>query len=86
MLDQFALFDDLIHNPEMGLAKAVSIARLYAGRVADESSRGRVFGMVAEEFERTSVFEMLQLVGLSTEDFCESQRQAETYRTPRPYR
>jgi len=32
MLDQFPLFDDLIHNVEMGLAKAdLSIARLYAG-------------------------------------------------------
>jgi phosphoenolpyruvate carboxylase len=54
MLDQFPLFDDLIHNVEMGLAKAdLSIARLYAGLVADESLRERVFGMVAEEFERT---------------------------------
>jgi phosphoenolpyruvate carboxylase len=54
MLDQFPLFDDLIHNVEMGLAKAdLSIARLYAGLVADESLRERVFGMVVEEFERT---------------------------------
>ncbi len=54
MLDQFPLFDDLIHNVEMGLAKAdLSIARLYAGLVTDESLRQRVFGMVVEEFERT---------------------------------
>jgi len=54
MLDQFPLFDDLIHNVEMGLAKAdLSIARLYAGLVADESLRERVFGVVVEEFERT---------------------------------
>src|SRR5260370_35264318 len=38
----------------MGLAKAdLSIARLYAGLVADESLRERVFRMVVDEFERT---------------------------------
>ncbi len=54
MIEQFPLFDDLIHNVEMGLAKAdLSIARLYAGLVSDESLRERVFGMIVEEFERT---------------------------------
>jgi phosphoenolpyruvate carboxylase len=54
MLDQFPFFDDLIHNVEMGLAKAdLSIARLYAGLVTDEALRERVFSMVLEEFERT---------------------------------
>jgi len=54
MVQEFPLFDDLIHNVEMGLAKAdLSIARLYAGLVADEALRERVFGMIAEEFERT---------------------------------
>lgn len=54
MLAQFPLFNDLIHNVEMGLAKAdLSIARLYASLVADESLRERVFGMIVEEFERT---------------------------------
>src|SRR6266496_4296567 len=54
ILDQVPFFDDLIHNVEMGLAKAdLSNARLYAGLVADESLRERVFGMVVEEFERT---------------------------------
>src|SRR2546425_12127150 len=54
MAQQFPLFDDLIHNVEMGLTKAdLSIARLYAGLVADESLRERVFGMIVEEFERT---------------------------------
>src|SRR5438128_191168 len=54
MAQQFPLFDDLIHNVEMGLAKAdLSIARLYAGLVADESLRERVFGMIVEEFART---------------------------------
>jgi phosphoenolpyruvate carboxylase len=51
---EFPLFDDLIRNVEMGLAKAdLSIARLYAGLVADEALRERVFGMIVEEFERT---------------------------------
>ncbi len=54
MAQQFPLFDDLIHNVEMGLAKAdLSIARLYAGLVANESLRERVFGMIVEEFART---------------------------------
>jgi phosphoenolpyruvate carboxylase len=38
-------------------AKAdLSIARLYAGLVADETLRERVFGMIVEEFERTSAW------------------------------
>jgi len=54
MVQEFPLFGDLIHNVEMGLAKAdLSIARLYAGLVADETLRERVFGMIVEEFERT---------------------------------
>ncbi len=63
MIEQFPLFDDLIHNVEMGLAKAdLSIARLYAGLVADESLRERVFGMIVEEFERTKRL-LLRLTG-----------------------
>lgn len=51
---EFPLFDDLIRNVEMGLAKAdLSIARLYAGLVVDEALRHRVFSMILEEFERT---------------------------------
>ena len=51
---EFPLFDDLIRNVEMGLAKAdLSIARLYAGLVVDEALRERVFDMIVEEFERT---------------------------------
>ena len=54
MAQQFPLFNDLIHNVEMGLAKAdLSIARLYAGLVTDESLRERTFSMIVEEFERT---------------------------------
>jgi len=63
MIEQFPLFNDLIHNVEMGLAKAdLSIARLYAGLVADESLRERVFGMIVEEFERTKRM-LLRLTG-----------------------
>jgi phosphoenolpyruvate carboxylase len=51
---EFPLFDDLIRNVEMGLAKAdLSIAQLYAGLVVDEALRDRVFSMIVEEFERT---------------------------------
>jgi phosphoenolpyruvate carboxylase len=54
MVQEFPLFDDLIHNVEMGLAKAdLSIARLYAGLVVDQALGERVFGMIVEEFERT---------------------------------
>jgi len=54
MFQEFPLFEDLIHNVEMGLAKAdLSIARLYAGLVTDAALRERVFGLIVEEFERT---------------------------------
>ena len=66
MLKGYPLFDDMIHNVEMGMAKAdMSIARLYSGLVADESLRERVFGMLVEEFERTKR-ELLRLTGQST--------------------
>jgi phosphoenolpyruvate carboxylase len=54
MMREFPLFNDLISNVEMGLAKAdMSIARRYAGLVHDQSLRERVFGMIADEFDRT---------------------------------
>jgi phosphoenolpyruvate carboxylase len=63
MIRQFPLFMDLISNVEMGLAKAdLSIARLYASLVADESLRKRVFEMIVEEFERTKRV-LLRLTG-----------------------
>jgi phosphoenolpyruvate carboxylase len=50
----FPLFIDIIRNVEMALAKAdFGIARLYAGLVADEALRVRVYSMLEEEFERT---------------------------------
>ncbi len=54
MMREFPLFDDLVRNVEMGMAKAdLPIARRYAGLVEDEVLRQRVFGMIVEEFERT---------------------------------
>jgi len=54
MTRTFPLFNDLVRNVEVGLAKAdLSIARRYAGLVEDEALRERVFGMIEEEFART---------------------------------
>jgi phosphoenolpyruvate carboxylase len=54
LMDHFPLFHDLIDNVELGLAKAdLSIARLYAGLVADSSLSERVLCLIVEEFERT---------------------------------
>ncbi len=54
MVERFPLFEDLVRNVEMGMAKAdLSIARRYAALVPDEALRERVFRMVEEEFERT---------------------------------
>jgi phosphoenolpyruvate carboxylase len=54
MLRDFPLFEDLIRNVELGMAKAdLTIARVYAELVEDSGVRERVFEMIAEEFERT---------------------------------
>ncbi|HEX8090665.1 MAG TPA: phosphoenolpyruvate carboxylase [Blastocatellia bacterium] len=54
MLRDFPLFEDLIRNVELGMAKAdLTIARVYAELVDDSGVRERVFGMIVEEFERT---------------------------------
>jgi phosphoenolpyruvate carboxylase len=54
MMRDFPLFDDLIRNVEIGLAKAdLSIAQRYAGLVQDAALRERVFSMIVDEFERT---------------------------------
>jgi phosphoenolpyruvate carboxylase len=53
MLD-FPLFNDLVRNVELAMAKAdLDIARLYASLVRDEKLRQRVWTMIEEEFERT---------------------------------
>ena len=54
MTRDLPLFMNLVGDVETGMAKAdLSIARRYAGLVGDESLRERVFGMIADEFERT---------------------------------
>jgi phosphoenolpyruvate carboxylase len=54
MSAQWPVFDDLLSNVEIGMAKAdLAIARRYAELVEDAGIRDRVFGTIAEEFERT---------------------------------
>jgi phosphoenolpyruvate carboxylase len=66
MMREFPLFDDLIHNVEMGLAKAdFSIARLYAALVPDVELRERVYGLLVTEYERTRRM-VVQLTGQTT--------------------
>jgi len=61
MVANFSLFNDLIRNVELAMAKAdFAIARVYASLVTDERLRERVWKMIAEEFERT--LRMLLLV------------------------
>jgi phosphoenolpyruvate carboxylase len=63
MLRDFPLFEDLIRNVELGMAKAdLPIAQVYAELVEDSGVRERVFQMIAEEFERTRR-EILRLSG-----------------------
>jgi phosphoenolpyruvate carboxylase len=53
MMHEFLLFNDLIRNVEIGMAKAdLTIARLYSELVRDEGVRERVFQMIVEEFQR----------------------------------
>ncbi|HEY8224468.1 MAG TPA: phosphoenolpyruvate carboxylase, partial [Pyrinomonadaceae bacterium] len=66
LMDRFVLFRDLINNVELGMAKAdLSIARLYASLVRDDSLRERVLALVLEEFERTKRV-VLELTGQQT--------------------
>jgi phosphoenolpyruvate carboxylase len=54
MTRDLPLFMNLVGDVETGMAKAdLAIAHRYAGLVEDENLRERVFGMIAEEFERT---------------------------------
>lgn len=53
MMRHFPLFSELLHNVELGMAKAdLDIARLYSG-VKDAKLRTRVFAMLEEEFLRS---------------------------------
>jgi phosphoenolpyruvate carboxylase len=54
MMRAVPMFNDLIGNVEMGMAKAdLAIAAHYADLVKDAGVRSRVFNMIAAEFERT---------------------------------
>ena len=54
MVSHFPLFNDLIRNVELAMAKAdLAIAQLYASLVRDEELRERVWRLITEEFERT---------------------------------
>jgi len=57
MYREFPLFNDLIGNTELGIAKAdFAIARMYSGMVEDQQLAARVFAMLQEEFTRTVEF------------------------------
>jgi phosphoenolpyruvate carboxylase len=54
MFRQFLIFNDLILNVEIALAKAdFGIARLYSELVSDSQLAARMFAMISGEFERT---------------------------------
>jgi phosphoenolpyruvate carboxylase len=54
MMKRFPVFQTMIRNIEIGMAKAdLSIARLYADLVEDASLRERMFKMLSDEFART---------------------------------
>jgi phosphoenolpyruvate carboxylase len=54
MMAQFPMFFEMVRNVELAMAKAdLTIARLYAGLVENETLRHRVFRMLEEEFLRT---------------------------------
>jgi phosphoenolpyruvate carboxylase len=54
MAKDFFIFNDLLRNVEVGMAKAdLPIARRYAALVEDSELRERVFSMILDEFERT---------------------------------
>ena len=54
MMKRFPVFQTMIRNIEIGMAKAdLSIARLYADLVEDASLRERMFSLLTEEFQRT---------------------------------
>ena len=54
MMSGFPIFQDLIGNVEIGMAKAdFTIAARYAGLVEDAGLGERVFTMLRDEFERT---------------------------------
>jgi phosphoenolpyruvate carboxylase len=54
MMQRFPMFQDMVRNIEIGMAKAdFPIARRYASLVQDQALGDRVFDMLSDEFERT---------------------------------
>lgn len=65
MFRESPLFNDLVNNVEMGLAKAdFNIARLYSTLVENAGVRDRVFRVLEEEFLRTTRL-VLEITGQS---------------------
>jgi phosphoenolpyruvate carboxylase len=63
MMSGFYLFEDMVRNVEMGMAKAdFGIARMYASLVKDQGISQRIYGMLKEEFERTKTM-LLRITG-----------------------
>ncbi|MGH9705146.1 MAG: phosphoenolpyruvate carboxylase, partial [Candidatus Acidiferrales bacterium] len=63
MMKRFPLFWNMIRNVELAMAKAdLTIARFYSTLVDNQALRERVFGVLAEEFERTRR-EILSMTG-----------------------
>ena len=84
MLRKFPLFEDLIRNVEIALAKSdIAIARLYSELVDDSALRGRMFGMIVEEFNRTT--EAVLRVTDQTELLQTNQVLARSIRLRNPY-
>jgi phosphoenolpyruvate carboxylase len=84
MLRKFPLFEDLIRNVEIALAKSdIAIARLYSELVDDPAMRGRMFGMIVDEFTRTT--EAVLRVTDQTELLQTNQVLARSIRLRNPY-
>jgi phosphoenolpyruvate carboxylase len=84
MMQSFPLFNDLIRNVEIGMAKAdLRIARLYADLVSDAGARERVFRSIAEEFQRTR--RMILLVSGQSQLLEENEVLARSIRLRNPY-
>jgi phosphoenolpyruvate carboxylase len=84
MLQKFPLFEDLMRNVEIALAKSdMAIARLYSELVDDHALRNRVFGMIVEEFTRTT--EAVLRVTNQTELLQANQVLARSIRLRNPY-
>jgi phosphoenolpyruvate carboxylase len=65
MFRDFPIFNDLMLNVEIALAKAdLGIARLYSELVSDSRVAARIFTMICEEFERTRAT-LLDIAGQS---------------------